>query len=110
MRTVTSDVLYDDGKIACDEDGLILRWYYPWGSKRIPYRTVRSARTFQLGPVRGKWRIWGSGDFVHWYNLDWERPKKEIGIELDVGGHVLPCVTPDDPNAVSEILAGHMSS
>lgn len=100
-------VLY--GRVACDDEGLILRWYHLWGSKRIPYRTILSARTLQLEPVRGKWRIWGSGDFKHWYDLDANRPNKETGIELDVGGRVRPCLTPDDPEAVSEILAEHIS-
>jgi hypothetical protein len=101
--------LYDDGRIACDQDGLTIRWYYPWGRKRIPFRTIRSATTFPLGALAGKWRIWGSGDFVHWYNLDTTRPNKEIGIELDTGHRVHPCITPDDPAAVSRIIDEHTS-
>jgi hypothetical protein len=100
---------YDDGRIACDDTGLTIRWYYLWGSKRIPYRAIRSSRTYPLGVVRGKWRIWGSGDFVHWYNLDTSRPRKQTGIEIDTGGRVRQCITPDDVDAVAQIIADHLS-
>jgi len=99
--------VYDDGRIACDQDGLTIRWYYPWGHKHLPFERIRSATAFALGPVRGRWRLWGTGDLVHWYNLDGRRPRKQTGIEIDAGGRVRPCITPDDPEAVAEIIADH---
>ena len=102
--------LYDDGRIACDDDGITIRWYYLWGAKHIPYRKVRSAETFALKAIRGKWRVWGSGDLVHWYNLDSSRPGKETGIEINAGGTIRPCITPDDVGAVSRIIAEHVAS
>lgn len=101
--------IYDDGRIACDDEGITIRWYYLWGARRIPYRAIRSARTFTLKPIRGKWRIWGSGDFVHWYNLDSSRPGKDTGIEIDTGGRVRPCITPDDVDTVTRIIAEHIA-
>lgn len=103
-----SAALYDDGRIACDEDGIVIGWYYPWGAKRIPYGAIRSAKLFPLRAIRGKWRVWGSGDFVHWYNLDGRRPNKQTGIEIDTGGRVRPCITPDDPEAVQAIIEGRL--
>jgi hypothetical protein len=103
----TNEVLYDDGRILCDGNGLTIRWYYLWGAKRIPFGQIRSVRKFALSPIRGKWRIWGSGDFRHWYNLDGGRPNKQNGIEIDVGGRVRPCITPDDVGAVIQILSAH---
>jgi hypothetical protein len=99
--------LYDDGRVACDDEGLLIRWYYLWGGKRIPYDAIQSVKTYALAPLRGKWRIWGSGDFVHWYNLDGNRPNKETGIELDVGGSCRPCITPDDVDEVVRIITEH---
>jgi hypothetical protein len=99
--------LYDDGRIACDEAGVTICWYYLWGHKRIPFSAIRSFDTFPLRPVRGKWRIWGSGDLVHWYNLDGSRRTKSTGIDLDVGGRIRPCITPDDVEAVTRIIAEH---
>ena len=102
--------LYDDGRIACDGDGITLRWYYPWGSKRIPYRSIKGFRTFPLSLSAGKLRIWGSGDFTHWWNLDAKRPQKDTGIELDKGGRILACISPDDADAVARILQEHVAS
>ena len=102
--------LYDDGRIICDDDGITIRWYYLWGPKRIPFDRIRSVETFPLRPVRGKWRLWGSGDLVHWYNLDGNRPNKEAGIEFDVGGRVRPCITPDDVETVTRIIREHLAA
>jgi hypothetical protein len=100
-------MLYDDGNIACDEADLIVRRYYPWGSKTIPYASIRSVTRRPLSPVRGKWRLFGSGDFRHWWNFDARRPRKSLALDLDVGGHVHPTITPDDPDAVDRILTEH---
>ena len=106
----SSATVYDDGRIVCDDDGITIRWYYLWGNKRIPYRKIRSATTYPLTPTRGRWRIWGSADFCHWYNLDRTRPDKETGIELNTGTSFRPCITPDDVEAVSRIIALHVVS
>jgi hypothetical protein len=98
-------VLYDDGKIACDETSLIIRRYYPWGAKRIPYSSIRSVSPFAVR----KWRLWGSGDFVHWWNLDPDRPKKELALDIDIGRRIRPTITPDDPHTVERILSEHVT-
>jgi hypothetical protein len=100
-------MLYDDGKIACSETSLIIRRYYPWGAKTIPYSTIRSVERLSPLGVR-KWRLWGSGDFVHWWNLDRGRPKKELAIVIDTGHRMRPTITPDDPPTVERILTEHL--
>jgi hypothetical protein len=103
-------MIYDDGRIACDEQGLAIRWYYPWGSKRISYASLRGVASLPLvgaNRVR-KWRIWGSGDFVHWWNLDPGRGRKKVALVLDVGGRVRPTITPDEPAAVERIINEHL--
>lgn len=107
---MANPTLYDDGRVSCDESGITLRWYFPWGSKKIPYRSIRAVRLMELSPVRGKWRIWGSGDFVHWYNLDPGRPGKHTGIEIDLGRRVVPTITPDDAQAVARIITDHLAA
>jgi hypothetical protein len=104
----TSYVLYDDGRVACDESGVIIRWYYPWGQKKIPYSAIRAVNKRPLRPIRGRWRLWGSGDFVHWYNLDGRRTKKAVELELEVGGRIRPVITPDDADAVETIITEHV--
>ena len=105
-----SDPVYDDGQIVCHSDELVIRRYYPWGSKRIPYTSLKGIDTLPLVGVNEgrRWRIWGSGDFVHWWNLDPSRPHKELALVLDVGGRVRPTITPDDPEAVEHIVNEHV--
>ena len=97
---------YDDGHIVCDDQGVVIRRYYPWGSKRIEYGSIRGVTQLPLtgaSTIR-RWRIWGSGDFVHWWNLDRRRPAKNLALVLDVGHHVRPTITPDDPATVERAL------
>jgi hypothetical protein len=99
---------YDDGAIQCDDQGLTIRRYYLWGgAKRIRYGSIQTVEPLPLTGVNSvrRWRIWGSGDFVHWWNLDPKRPRKDVALVLDVGRRVRPTITPDDPDAVRRILA-----
>jgi hypothetical protein len=106
MQMSTNTTAYDDGGIRCDDQGLTIRRYYLWGAKRIRYSSIRGVETLPLtGPSRvRRWRIWGSGDFIHWWNLDPHRPKKNTALVIDVGHRVRPTITPDDPTAVARIL------
>ena len=103
---------YDDGLIACDEHGIVIRRYYPWGAKRIPYGVLKGVDNLPLTGVNKvrRWRIWGSGDFVHWWNLDPSRIHKTMALVLDVGGRVRPTITPDDPQAVERILKDRLQA
>jgi len=103
-------MLYDDGRVACDDADLIVRRYYPWGSKTIPYGSIQSVRSRPLRPVRGRWRLWGSGDTKHWWNLDLGRPHKDVALEIDLGRRIIPTITPDDPGAVEGILNDHLGT
>jgi hypothetical protein len=105
----SGEVLHDHGRIACDDEGVVVGWYYLWGQKRIPYSTIRAVNKRPLRRVRGRWRLWGSGDFTHWYNLDGNRPKKTVELEIDTGGRVHPVITPDD-HAVAAIVAQHVQA
>lgn len=97
---------YDDGRIRCEDDRLVIRWYYLWGAKKIPYPRIRGVTRLPLTGFSAlrRWRIWGSGDFVHWWNLDPGRPRKSMALVLDVGHVVHPTITPDDPDAVAALL------
>jgi hypothetical protein len=98
--------LYNDHQIVCDNEGVLIRRYYPWGSKRIPYTSIKTVR---LLPIRiRKWRLWGSGDLRHWWNLDPYRPKKNMALELDTGHWIRPTITPDDVDAVEKVLKDHL--
>jgi hypothetical protein len=100
---------YADGRIECTSDGVQIRGYYfPWGTKRIPYSSIRSLQRFTMTALKGKGRIWGSGDLKHWANLDPRRPGKSVGFFLDVGRRVTPFLTPDDPDGFEAAVRQHM--
>ncbi|MBV9661743.1 MAG: hypothetical protein JO337_11355 [Acidimicrobiales bacterium] len=103
---------YDDGRITCDENGLTIGWYYPWGAKHIRYSSIRAVERLSLTGVNQvrRWRIWGSGDFVHWWNLDPGRTDKDLALVLDVGRRIRPTITPNDAEAVERIVRERMSA
>jgi hypothetical protein len=100
---------YDDGGVACTEDALVIRrYYFPFGDKRIPYTKIEQVQRRTMARLTGQWRIWGSGDFRHWYNLDSGRPRKTVQFVIHTsGGRMLPVITPDDPDRVQSELTAH---
>lgn len=99
---------YRDRWIECTPEALRIRGYYfPWGTKRIPYRSIRSVRRVEIGAFTGKGRIWGTANPRYWASLDPGRPHKNIGLILDLGRRVSPIVTPDDPDAVEAAIHQH---
>jgi hypothetical protein len=109
---VGADVAYDDGRTVLDRDAITLRRYhFPLGtSKLIPYRRIRTARARPMGWLTGKGRGWGTAHPGYWLLLDGSRPRKDTLVVLDVGGHVTPAFSPDDPDRVLEIVAQHLWS
>jgi hypothetical protein len=100
---------YRDDRIVCTDTEVRIDWYYfPFGSKTIPYSSIRSLERFALSPLRGNWRIWGSGDLKHWLNLDTKRPKKSAGFIFDLGKSVMPVVTPDNPDVFEQVVRQHL--
>ncbi|PWI44806.1 hypothetical protein [Streptomyces sp. ICBB 8177] len=96
--------LYRDAWITCTDDGIVIRWYYPWGSRKIPYAAIRSARRVRLTPLHGRGRVWGTANPRYWASLDPGRPGKDAALILDVGKPVHPFLTPQDVSAVERII------
>jgi hypothetical protein len=96
---------YRDRWIECTPGGISIRGYYfPWGTKHIAYRSIRSLKRVELTALRGKGRIWGTANPRYWASLDPQRPNKSVGLILDLGRYVRPFITPDDPDAVEAII------
>lgn len=98
---------YDDGRIACTDDGLVIRkYYFPVGDKHVPYGAIERVRVLPMAGFTGAYRLWGSGDFVHWYNWDPARPRKAVKLVVDVRGRwAKPVITPDTPASLTAELA-----
>ena len=97
---------YDDGVLALDGESLVIRGYYfPFGgAKTIRLADVRAVVERPMGRWTGQWRIWGSSDFRHWWNLDVGRPHKTRAFAIDAGSRTRAAVTPDDPDAFGRAL------
>jgi hypothetical protein len=101
---------YQDRWIECTDRAIVVRGYYfPWGTKRIDYAAIESLDRFTMTALRGKGRIWGSGDLRHWANLDPGRPRKSIGFFVNLGRRVIPFLTPDDPEVFERVVRAHMT-
>lgn len=114
---------YDDGRVACTGEGIILRNYYgPFLSKRFAYQTIAEVREV---PNRWKSRPGGS-DFVYRLNWDPRRKHKDRALVIylrepaaakgrvsvlrtpgERGPLVKPVMTPDHPDQVMAELAAH---
>lgn len=102
-----ANLTYQDDQLACTDDEVVIKRYYMSGqAKHIAYSAIRGITRLELTGLNAvrRWRLWGSGDFIHWWNLDPKRPRKSIALVLDVGKRVKPTITPDDPDAVERIL------
>jgi hypothetical protein len=108
-RPVSSQ--YRDRWIECTADAVLIRGYYfPWGTKRIPYADIRAVRRVPMRALTGQNRIWGSTTLRYWASLDPGRRRKNVALILDTGRRVRPFITPDDPSAVETAIREHSSA
>jgi hypothetical protein len=100
--------LYADRWITCTPEEIVVRaYYFPWGSKHIPYSSIRGARLTSMGAFTGRGRIWGTAHPRCWAGLDPQRLRKSIALVLDLGRRVQPFLTPDEPDTVVRVLREH---
>ena len=72
------DALYSDGLIKVTPESLVLRNYYFIGiSKKVPISDIEKIVSHESTISNGKWRLWGSGGFGHWFPLDMLRPTRD---------------------------------
>jgi hypothetical protein len=88
-----------------DEHGItIRRYYFPMaGPKRIAYPDIRGVKAQPMSWLSGKGRFWGASE-RYWFPLDFQRGRKQTLLILDVGARVRPCITPEDPDRIIELL------
>ena len=105
-----TSTLYRDRWIECTAKALIIRGYYfPFGNRKtIPYDRILSIKEYDMGPLTGQWRIWGSGDLRHYANYDPRRPSKKRALILDLGRFIRPVITPDDVDQVKAVVEARL--
>ena len=97
-------ILYEDKWLVCDDDAITIKTYYfPIGSKRIPYTQLKGISEQAL-TAASNYRIWGASDPRYWFHLDTTRPQKNKALILDKGDWVKAVITPQDPDRVLQIL------
>jgi hypothetical protein len=102
--------LYRDRWITCTQEAIRIRaYYFPWGTKTVPYTSIRSVSRRPLGVLTGRARIWGSGNPTVWLSLDPGRPGRTEGLLLDLGRRVRPLITPEDPAAVETLVRARLT-
>lgn len=101
-----SDAWYDDSGLRLDENGVTIRRYYfpSLKPKRIPYANIRGVAALPMGPLTGRGRGWGTSHPGYWFPLDLRRARKHTLLVFDLGRNVKPCVSPDDPDRVMQLL------
>ena len=73
-----TDALYSDGLIKITPESLVFRNYYFIGiSKKVPVSEIEKIVSHEPAISNGKWRLWGSGGFNHWFPMDMLRPIRE---------------------------------
>jgi hypothetical protein len=97
-------ILYRDGMITLDHEGVVVSGYYlPFGRHRIPYRRIRAVREHPL--TRGReFRLHGYIWPRYWYHRDARRAERGVGLELRTDALLWPVLTPKDVDAVKEII------
>ncbi|HEX4191410.1 MAG TPA: hypothetical protein VHZ06_10490 [Marmoricola sp.] len=102
---------YDDGLVACDETGLAIQRYYPWGARRISYGTIRDVSVLPLNgwATIQPWHLWGPADLEHWWNLDRHRTERHVALVIDTGERFKPTVTPTDPEGFEKVVRAHLN-
>lgn len=101
---------YHDRWISCtDRDIQVRAYYFPWGTKHIPYGSIRSMRKVAMSALHGQARIWGTSNLKYWASLDPQRPSKSVAFILDLGRAVSPFLTPEDPDGFESVVRARAS-
>jgi hypothetical protein len=103
---------YTDRWITADSRALQVRGYYfPWGTKQIPFESIRAVERVGIGLLTGKLRLWGTANPRYWASLDPRRPLKAEALILDIAGsQIMALLTPDNPEALVATIREHSSA
>jgi hypothetical protein len=107
LRPSVTDEYRDRWIICTDSEVVIRAYYFPWGTKHVPYASIREVRRIDMGVLTGRSRIWGTANPRYWASLDPARRTKRAALVLDLGRLVKPFITPDDVDAVDSIIERH---
>lgn len=103
-------ILYRDGMVTLDRDGVVVSSYYlPFGRRRITYDAIRGVDEHPLSGGRG-YQVHGYRWPRHWYHRDAQRAERSVGLELHTDGVLTPVITPIDVVAVKDLIEERIDS
>jgi len=77
-KKVKENTIYSDSLVKVYENGIRLQnYYFPFGSKFVEFSDILGLDKKSATLLNGKWRIWGTSDFMSWFPLDWNRPRRD---------------------------------
>ena len=100
-------ILYADKLIEIREDEIIFhKYYFPTMSDKIvKFQDIEKIEVREPILKNGKFRIWGTGDFQHWFPMDSQRSKREaIYILYRKGKKIRIGFTVEDSEKVTKLL------
>jgi len=100
-------ILYSDKLIEIRNNSILLRKYYFPSSKDITigFNEIEKIVIVKNTARTGKYRYWGTGDFIHWYPMDNQRSIREfVYMIYRRNKKVKACFTVEDDKRVTEIL------
>jgi len=104
---MNENILYSDKLIEISNDAITLRkYYFPTFSKKIvKISEIEKIVIKKPTLMTGKFRLWGTGDFFHWFPLDQHRTKREVIFFLSMKNKKIKIgFTVEDSAKVIEIL------
>jgi hypothetical protein len=108
-RPGSPPILYRDGMVTLDDDGVVVSGYYlPFGRHRIPYDRIRAVTEHPL--TRGReFRLHGFVWPRYWYHRDARRAERGVGLELQTNAVLWPVLTPADVDAVKDLIGERLT-
>ena len=101
------NILYSDKLVVIKDDEISFHNYYfpTFFDKTVKYSEVEKIEILKPTLLNGKYRYWGTGDFLHWYPMDMRRSRREvIFILYRKGKRIKIGFTVEDAEKVTEIL------
>lgn len=106
-REMEKNILYSDRLIEIAENTILFRKYYfpTFSNKVVEFSEVEKIVIENPTIKNGKFRYWGSGDFLHWFPIDFQRSQRDvIYILFRKNKRIRIGFTVEDSKKVTELL------
>jgi len=68
---------YKDKLIEVSDDAVTFINYYPFCNRRVPFDRIARINVAPPSSISVSWRLWGTGDGLTWFPLDWKRRTRD---------------------------------